>query len=177
MEPVTSNHRRPRTEASDGRTFAPSRSVEPKHWYLTCTRLSTVQTAGQYDVAGSQFGEWLVGARPVPQSAPKRSYDADYRNNRRQQGAEPVRFSNGQQWTWTHAQAIVCSVAFRSADGKLPTQTHQIRKIKAPCAKPHRDECILTNGDGRWQPGSGIKYTQMLQSLAPIWQDFTGLPR
>ena len=35
----------------------------------------------------------------VPQSTPDETDGSDYRDNRRQQGAEPVRFSNGQQQT------------------------------------------------------------------------------
>ena len=99
MEEVTRNQQWLRTEAADNRAIAPSGSVEPKHWYPAYTCISTLQDAGPETEASIRFGEVLVTAREVPQSAPDQTDGADYRNNRGQQGAEPVRFSNGQHWT------------------------------------------------------------------------------
>ena len=79
--------------------IAPSGGVEPKHWYLACTSNSAWQDAGPEFGANIRFGGQLVMAGEVPQSAPKQTDGADYRNNRRQEGSEPVRFSNGQQLT------------------------------------------------------------------------------
>ena len=82
------------------RTVASSGSVEPKHWYPACTRNSAYagcgpKIRGQHPVRAG----CLLPHAQVPQSAPNETDGSDYRDNRRQQGAKPVRFSNGQQLT------------------------------------------------------------------------------
>ena len=99
MGDVAKCERRLRTQTAHVRTLAPSGSVEPKHWHLVCTRIATLQEAGPKFGASFRFGRPRLAARKVPQSTPNSSNDSDYRNNHRHQGAEPVRFSNGQQQT------------------------------------------------------------------------------
>lgn len=88
-----------RALATASGAIAPSRIVEPKHWHLACRRSPSLQDEAPNCGASIRFGELKVAAREVPQSAPERSEGSDYRNNRRHQGVEPVRFSNGQQQT------------------------------------------------------------------------------
>jgi hypothetical protein len=127
MGDVAKSERRLRTQTAHVRTLAPSGSVEPKHWHLARTRISTLQKAGPKYGASFWFGRLRLSARKVPQSTPNCSNDSDYRNNHRHQGVEPVRFSNGQQQTWTHHKRSY--VALRSArQPKPPTRTHQIPK-------------------------------------------------
>src|SRR4051812_39168986 len=81
------------------RTLTPARIVEPKHWHLACKISITLQDTGPNGGAGVPCGGLHFAAREVPQSAPERSDGADDPNHRRQQGAKPVRISNGQQRT------------------------------------------------------------------------------
>jgi hypothetical protein len=99
MGDVAKSERRLRTQTAGMRTFASSGSVEPKHWHPACTRISTLQEAGPECAANFRFGELRFARRQVPQSTPDKTDSSDYRDNHRQQGAEPVRFSNGQQQT------------------------------------------------------------------------------
>ena len=99
MGDVAKSERRLRTQTAGMRTFASSGSVEPKHWHPACTRVSTLQEAGPECGANFRFGEVRFVRRQVPQSTPDKTDGSNYRDNHRQQGAEPVRFSNGQQQT------------------------------------------------------------------------------
>ncbi len=99
MVKAATNQRWLRAKAADNRTFAPSRSVEPKHWHLAWARILAEQVADPERGASIPIGKLCVEAREVPQSAPQRADDADECDHRRHQGAKPVRFRNGQQWT------------------------------------------------------------------------------
>ena len=99
MGDVAKSERRLRTQTAGKRTFTSSGSVEPKHWHPACTRVSTLQEAGPECGANFRFGEVRFARRQVPQSTPNKPECSDYRDNRCQQGAKPVRFSNGQQQT------------------------------------------------------------------------------
>ena len=99
MGDVAKSERRLRTQTASMRTCTSSGSVEPKHWHPACTRISTLQEAGPECGANFRFGEVRFARRQVPQSTPDKTDSSDYRDNHRQQGAEPVRFSNGQQQT------------------------------------------------------------------------------
>src|SRR5215212_2918158 len=99
MGDVAKSERRLRTQTAGMRTLASSGSVEPKHWRLACTRVSTLQEASPKTGARIRFGRLRFGAREVPQSTPNEPNGSNYRDNGRHQGAKPVRFSNGQQQT------------------------------------------------------------------------------
>ena len=99
MGDVAKSERRLRTQTAGMRTFASSGSVEPKHWHLACTRISTLQEAGPECGANFRFGKLRFARRQIPQSTPDETEGSDYRDNHRPKGAEPVRFSNGQQLT------------------------------------------------------------------------------
>ena len=99
MGDVAKSERRLRAQTADVRTFASSGSVEPKHWHPAFTRISTLQEADPKSGASFRFGGLHFATRKVPQSTPNETNDGDYCDNHRQQGAEPVRFSNGQQQT------------------------------------------------------------------------------
>jgi len=89
----------PMTAIVEDRPVASSQSVEPKHWFPACICNNAIQDAQPRFAAVIHSSRLPVAARQVPQSAPNASEPADNPNGRRQQSAEPVRFSNGQQLT------------------------------------------------------------------------------
>src|SRR5262245_22943913 len=88
--------------------------VEPEHWIPVCVCNVADQDAKPRSAADILSSELPVAARQVPQSVPKLRQAAENPNGHRQQGMEPVRFSNGQQLTDTHTQTFLCSACVLS---------------------------------------------------------------